>query len=277
MVARYSGVVRSITLLTDFGLQDHYVGVLHAVLEREAPGVHRLDLVHQVPPGDVWTASFLLRCSWQHLPDDCVVLAVVDPGVGGDRRPVAVRRDRRWLVGPDNGVVAAVGLPAEAISLDWRRMGLPEPSRTFHGRDLFAPAAARLARGDDPHALGKAVDPGSLVACPLPEPARIESGLRATVLHVDRFGNLVTNLSAGAVPDGVTAWYGAPRGARRVAAYVDALDGEVVVIAGSSGLLELAVNRESAAEVTGLGRGDIVDVTSGQSIGNEERRSKNEE
>jgi S-adenosylmethionine hydrolase len=261
MVARYSGAVRSVALLTDFGLDDPYVGVLHAVLEREAPGVCRLDLGHQVPPGDVWTACVLLRFAWPHLPEDAVVLAVVDPGVGGDRVPVAAHLDRRWLVGPDNGLVTAAGAPAEAVRLDWRRMGLPEPSRTFHGRDLFAPAAARIARGDDPGGLGERVAAAGLVACPLPDPTPIEGGFRSTVLHVDRFGNVVTNVPAGVVPADATAWYGAPRDARRVATYSEAREGEVVVIVGSSGLLELAVNRDSAASITGLGRGDTVDVT----------------
>ena len=264
-------------LLTDFGLADHYVGVLHAVLASDAPGAARVDLSHGVPPGDVWTASFLLRCAWDHLPDHAVVLAVIDPGVGGERRPVAVLRDDRWLVAPDNGLAAAAGAPAEAVVLDWRRMGLPEPSRTFHGRDLFAPAAARIARGDDPNSLGDSVDPVSLVASPLPEPVPIEGGFRATVLHVDRFGNVVTNLPAAAVPAGATAWYGAPLGARRVATYSDARAGEVVVIDGSSGLLELAVNCSSAAELANLGRGDTVEITFGQRIGTERQRTKNEE
>jgi hypothetical protein len=254
--------VRPIALLTDFGLADHYVGVLHAVLEREAPGVRRIDLGHQVPPGDLWAGCFLLRCAWPSLPHDAVVLAVVDPGVGSDRRAVAVRVGGRWLVAPDNGLAAAVGSPAEAVELDWRRMGLPAPSATFHGRDLFAPAAARLVRDDDSATLGERVAVDGLALCPIPEPAPGARGFHATIVHCDSFGNLITNLPAAAAPPGAEAWYGAPRPARRVRCYGEAAPGEVVLLEGSSGLLELAADRESAAALTGLRRGDTLEITS---------------
>jgi hypothetical protein len=262
--------MRPVALLTDFGLADHYVGVLHAVLEREAPGVRRIDLGHQVPPGDVWAGCFLLRCAWPSLPEDAVVLAVVDPGVGGDRRPLAVRIGGRWLVAPDNGLAAAVGGAAEAVAIGWRRMGLPAPSATFHGRDLFAPAAARLARGDDPPTLGDRVQLDGFAPCPIPEPQGNGGTWHAVVVHIDRFGNLMTNLPAAAAPPEAVAWYGAPRPARRVRSYGEAAPGEVVLLEGSSGLLELAVNRGSAAALTGLRRGDAVEVTAGESVKSEE-------
>ncbi len=251
-------------LLTDFGLADPYVGVLHAVLERDATGVVRIDLGHQVPPGDVWEGCFLLRCAWPYLPAEAVVLAVVDPGVGTNRRAVAVRLGERFVVAPDNGLADAVGPADQAVALDWRRMGLPLPSRTFHGRDLFAPAAAVLGLGDDLEALGPAVDPATLVPCPLPEPERHAGGWRATVLHVDRFGTLVTNLAAANAAASSVAIWGGGRTARRVGTFADGGPGEVVVIEGSSGLLELAVNGGSAAEATGLGRGDTVEITGGE-------------
>jgi S-adenosylmethionine hydrolase len=258
--------MKPVSLLTDFGLGDHYVGVLHAVLARDAPGVERIDLGHQVPPaGDIWQASFLLRSAWLHLGWNAVVLAVVDPGVGGDRRAVAVAVGQRWLVAPDNGLAAAVGPSSIAVELDWRRMGLPRPSNTFHGRDLFAPAAARLARGEPAASIGDVIEPKTLVACPLPDPERNERGWRATILHEDRFGNLITNLCANAVSRGSIAWYGAPRGARMVATYAEAGDGEVVMLEGSSGLLELALRGASAAEVIGLQRGDSVELREGRS------------
>jgi S-adenosylmethionine hydrolase len=140
--------MRSIVLLTDFGLSDHYVGVLHAVLERDAPGAARIDLGHELSAGDIWQACYLLRCSWPHLPPQAVVLAVVDPGVGTERRAVAVKVGDRRLVAPDNGLAGSIAPADEVVLLDRQRMELPEPSHTFHGRDLFAPAAARLAGGD---------------------------------------------------------------------------------------------------------------------------------
>jgi S-adenosylmethionine hydrolase len=258
-VYEYGGAMRPVALLTDFGLGDHYVGVLHAVLERDAPGVTRIDLGHEIAPGDVWQASFVVRCAWPHLPARTVVLAIVDPGVGTERRAVAVRVGDRVLVAPDNGLADAVGPPDAAVSIEWRRMGVSEPSRTFHGRDLFAPAAARVARGDALEDLGGLTSHGGLVPCPLPSPARRGDGWLMTILHVDRFGNLVTNLTEEGFA--ATSMSFAPdRVARRVATFGDGADDEVVLLVGSCGLLELVVNGGSAAAATGLGRGDVIEV-----------------
>jgi len=253
--------MRPVALLTDFGLADRYVGVVHAVLEKYAPGVSRIDLGHLIPPGDIWEASFQLRCSWPFLPAGCVVMAVVDPGVGTGRRVLAAAVGKRFLVAPDNGLAASLGTGSEVVALDWRKMGIPEPSRTFHGRDLIAPAAARLALGCELGELGATVDPDLAVACPLPEPEPLTSGYSATVLSVDRFGNLTTNLLASSVGDGSTAAWSPGTRARRVGVYKDGDPGEVVLLEGSSGLVELAVNGGSAAKATGLKRGDTVRVT----------------
>ena len=252
--------MRPVILLTDFGLEDHYVGVLHVVLHHWAAAAARIDLGHNVPAGDVWEACFQVRCAWPHLPSDAVVLAVVDPGVGGDRRPVAARVGDRWIVAPDNGLAPAVGRIDEAVVLDWRRMGLAEPSSTFHGRDLFAPAAARLARGDSAEDLGPEAPVESFIPCPLPDPAQTDTGLEGVILHIDRFGNLVTNIEAATVPEDAELGFGAAGTASRVRTYGDAQEGEVVVLEGSSRLLELAVKGGSAASATGLRRGDTVTV-----------------
>jgi S-adenosylmethionine hydrolase len=259
--------MRPIGLLTDFGLADHYVGALHAVLEREAPGVVRIDLGHDVPPGDIWAASFLLRCAWPHLPAKCVVMAVVDPGVGSARRAVAAAVGKRFVVAPDNGVATAVGPVDSAVALDWRAMGLPEPSATFHGRDLFAPAAARLAGGAALEELGGEVAVEALVACPLPGPASRAGGVEGSILHIDRFGNLITNVRAAEHRDAGSAM-AAGRSMRRVRAYAEARPDEVVLLEGSAGFFELAVNCGSAAEATGLERGDeVIILVGGRSSG----------
>jgi S-adenosylmethionine hydrolase len=253
--------MRPVALLTDFGLSDHYVGVIHAMLEKHAPGLPRIDLDHLVPPGDIWEASFQLRCAWPHLPAGCVVMAVVDPGVGTDRRALGLALGRRFLVAPDNGLAAALGAASEAVEIDWRAMGLAEPSRTFHGRDVFAPAAAWLARGEDLNQLGEEVDPRLLVSCPLPDPEPLTSGYQATVISVDRFGNLATNLPASSVNDQATAAWSSDGSARRVRTYSDAENDEVILLEGSAGFLELAVNGGSAAMATGLRRKDSVRIT----------------
>lgn len=252
--------MRPVALLTDFGLSDHYTGVVHAVIEKHAPGVTRIDLDHLVPPGDIWEGSFQLRSAWPHLPAGCVVLAVVDPGVGTDRRALALALGRRFLVAPDNGLAASLGAATQVVRIDWRKMGLAEPSTTFHGRDLFAPAAAWLARGEELGRLGDEVDPDLLVSCPLPDPEPLTSGYQATVISVDRFGNLVTNLAAGSADGPVTAAWSTDGIARRVRTYSDAAPDEVVLLEGSAGFLELAVNGGSAAMATGLRRGDTVRV-----------------
>jgi len=249
--------MRPVALLTDFGHADHYVGVLHAVLEREAPGVVRLDIGHDLDPGDIWAASFQLRCAWPHLPDDCVVLAVADPGVGTFRRAVALAIGDRFVVAPDNGLATAIGPAAEVVTLDWRRMRLEEPSATFHGRDLFAPAAARLAAGADLLSLGQDIASDSLLFCPLPVPLRAGSGIEGSILHVDRFGNLVTNVRAEDHAEMTTAAFVGGT-ARLVRTYADAQRDEVVLLEGSAGYLELAVNCGSAADATSLERGDPV-------------------
>jgi len=254
--------MRPVALLTDFGLSDHYVGVIHAVLEKHAPGVPRIDLDHLVPPGDIVEASFQLRCAWPHLPAGCVVLAVVDPGVGTSRRALALALGRRFLVAPDNGLAASLGPASDVVEIDWRAMGLPQPSRTFHGRDVFAPAAAWLARGEGLEQLGEEVEPGHLVSCPLSEPEPLTSGYQATVISVDRFGNLATNLPASSVDFDATAAWSSEGSARRVRTYSEAQDDEVVLLEGSAGFLELAVNSGSAAMATGLRRGDSLRITS---------------
>jgi S-adenosylmethionine hydrolase len=247
-----------VALLTDFGHDDHYVGVVHAVLERECPGVVRIDLGHALPAGDIWSAAFQLRCAWPHLPSDCVVLAVIDPGVGTSRRAVAVEVDGRYLVAPDNGLAASVGNVARAVELDWSLMGLAKPSATFHGRDLFAPAAARLAAGGSIGDLGAEIDGDGLVPCPLPEPNQSDGGLDGVILVVDRFGNLATNVRDDEHPGLTEASWRADRIARRVTTYAEGAPDEVILLEGSAGYLELAVNCGSAAEATGLERGDVV-------------------
>jgi S-adenosylmethionine hydrolase len=256
--------MRPIGLLTDFGHTDHYVGVLHAVLEREAPGAPRIDLGHGVEPGDIWGACFQLRCAWPHLPADCVVMAVVDPGVGTGRRAVAVTVGSRSLVAPDNGIATAVPESSAAAVLDWSRMGLDQPSKTFHGRDLFAPAAARLAIGAKARDFGEEIDTGDLMRCPLPDPVITGSEIDGVILHVDGFGNLVTNVRANEIGRSATAIWRAGRTSRRVETYDEAEAEEVVLLEGSAGYLELAVKCGSAAEATALQRGDRVVFSDGE-------------
>lgn len=253
-----------VTLTTDFGTRDGYVGEMKGVLSTGAPEARLVDVSHALPPGDVRAGAWVLSRIWSRFPAGTVHLAVVDPGVGSDRRALAARIADRWLVAPDNGLltlVEAEGLEA-VHSLDPGRVGLEPVSDTFHGRDLFAPAAARLARGDRPDGLGDPVDPGGLVRLEVPEPRREEGVLVGEVRHVDRFGNLITNVPVEELPPWPTVKVGAYRVEGLSSAFAAVDPGEPVLIRGSGGTLEICVRGDRASEVLGQGRGAEVRVRS---------------
>jgi S-adenosylmethionine hydrolase len=254
-----------VTLLTDFGTADGYVAELKAVLATEAPGAQIVDATHDVAPHDVDGARLALARYWRRFPRGTVHLAVVDPGVGSARAALAVESDGRLLVGPDNGVLSPALLLAGA-----RAVRLPVPPRaapTFHGRDVFAPAAARLALGAALDSLGTPLD--DPVVRRTPEARRLaDGGIEGCVIAVDRFGNAVTNLVAGPSalrPGAVVEVAGRSLAVRRV--YADAGPGEAVALAGSSGLLEVAVRDGSAARALGIARGARVVLRSGPAPG----------
>jgi S-adenosyl-L-methionine hydrolase (adenosine-forming) len=191
-------VTAFITFLTDFGLQDDFVGTCHGVIKRIAPDAQLIDITHGIEPQRVLQGALVLANTLPYMPEG-VHLAVVDPGVGSDRRAVALRgRDGRLYVGPDNGLLVVgaerLGGIEAAHEVTNRQYALKPVSRTFHGRDVFAPAAAHLARGVDVAELGKPLDPAELVRLDVPEPEIGTSRTRATVLYNDRFGNIQLNL-----------------------------------------------------------------------------------
>lgn len=240
-----------ITLLTDFGTADGYVAEMKGVLYTLAPDARVVDLSHEIPPQDIELARLTVARYWRRFPEGAVHLAVVDPGVGTSRPCVAVESDRRFLVGPDNGVLSPALLLAGA-----RAVVLPVPpsaSRTFHGRDVFAPAAAALAQGTPLDTLGTPLD--APVLRRTREAVRREDGaVVGEVIAIDRFGNAITNLLGARA--GVVAAGGRPVPIR--ATYADVALGAPVAISGSSGLLEIAVREGSAATTLGLTRGAAV-------------------
>lgn len=234
-----------IVLLSDFGLSDVYVGVMRGVIASIAPGVPVVDLTHGVPPQAVAVGARWLAESWRYFPEGAVFVAVVDPGVGTARRPVAVRAGGRTFVGPDNGLFALLPVDeAREITAPW---GLTPRSATFHGRDVFAPVAARLAAGAAFDEVGPRVE----ALLPLVEP-RPRGGV-GEVLWVDHFGNLVTNLPGRAA--GVVRCAG--RDAPVVGTYGEAPPGALVALTGSGGWLEVAVVGGSAAHRLGVGAGAV--------------------
>ena len=243
---------RIVTLLTDFGTADGYVAEMKAAILSHAPEATLVDVSHDVAPFDVDAGRLVVARYWRRFPPGTVHLAVVDPGVGSERAALAVHSDDRFLVGPDNGILSPALLMAgaEAVSLRIPQRASP----TFHGRDVFAPAAAMLATGTALHDLGgpPASDP---VRQRTPEAVRQADGsIAGVVISVDRFGNAVTNLVAFGGGHVVVGAASLPL--RRV--YSDVDPGAPVALTGSSGLVEIAVRDGSAAERLGLRRGSAV-------------------
>lgn len=245
-----------VTFLSDFGTRDGFVAAMKGVVVAGAPGATLVDAAHDIEPGDIEAAAFVLGQYWSLFPPGTIHLAVVDPGVGSARKPLIVVADQRRVVAPDNGLISRVVAAAE----DWRcyevtanRYLPPNPSATFHGRDIFAPVAARLAAGVTPEELGRGFAQPLLLK--LEPPIREKSRLRGRIAHVDRFGNLISDIPAG--------WLDVPWrfrvGERDVGpvrrTYSDAAVGEPVVVVGSLGTVEIAVRGGSAAEGIGAGRG----------------------
>ena len=254
---------RTIVLLTDFGLQDVYVGLMKGVLASRCPDAPLIDLTHGVPPQDVRAGALLLRHALPYFPPDSVFLAVVDPGVGGARRPLCARSGRRIFVGPDNGLLwpAATerGKP-EFFHLDRAELWLPERSATFHGRDVFAPVAALLAGGTLPSLCGSPIsDPTRLM---LPLPQRTEGGLQGEILLVDHYGNAVTNIRPQDVRADATPhfWIGERDLGAPASHYGAVRPGQPLVVLGSMGYYEVALNGGSAAREFSLQGGQLIDV-----------------
>ncbi|HEU4763897.1 MAG TPA: SAM-dependent chlorinase/fluorinase [Gemmatimonadales bacterium] len=244
----------AITLLTDFGTADPYVGEVKGVLASKAPGVALVDISHAVAPGQVRTAAYFLGRTWRRFPEGTVHLIVVDPGVGTERRAIAVAAHGHWFVAPDNGVLTPV---LNADSIPWVLPVPPAAAPTFHGRDLFAPAAAALAVGASPASLGTPMT-GAPVRLP-PITSHYEGkALVGEVLHVDRFGNLITSLRSDEVPAyAVLEVEGIEVGPLRHT-FGDVPRGELLAYPGSGGELEIAVRDGSAATRLGIGVGGRV-------------------
>ncbi len=268
-----------ITLLTDFGLTDSYVGAMKGVILGINPDTQLVDLTHQVSPQDVLQGAFLLGQAWSFFPAGTIHVTVVDPGVGTERRALLVRGKDHWLLAPDNGLLT-FALPPEqtdravfqpysadvpggfhAYVLTNQRYWRQPVSATFHGRDIFAPVAAHLSLGVAPEELGEPVDTLTRLAVPVPQWQG--DTLQAHVLHVDRFGNVVTTVPAEALA-GVTDIEAELNGTRVRGLVSTYAQGEgLAVLIGSHGYLEVALTNGSAADMLGARVGDELLVRRG--------------
>jgi len=256
-----------VALLTDFGAVDPYVGVMKGALLSVAPGATIVDLLHEVPPQDVAAAAFVLGASRAYFPLDTIFVAVVDPGVGSARRAIAVEAaGGQRFVGPDNGLLTAAlagTRVVRAVELTERRYQRATLSRTFHGRDLFAPVAGHLASGVPLEALGRGIAPSSLARLPgrRAAPAWRRGRARGRVVWIDRYGNCVTDLPAALVERRRVRVRAGTFSTERLAdSYASVERGAALAIIGSYRLVEIAVRDGSAAVALGLARGDAVVV-----------------
>ena len=255
-----------IALLTDFGSRDHYAGTMKAVVLGICPDASLVDISHDIPPHDVLTASLELAACYMYFPPGTIFLVVVDPSVGSARRGIAVDAGDYRFVAPDNGVLTAVLKDApvrRAVELTERRYARPTVSKTFEGRDRFAPAAGWIAKGVDLSALGRPA--GEIQQIALPAAHIADDTLTGEVLRIDRFGNLVTNIDRKLFDKfersaGIEISAGTHRIGRVVATYADAAPGEVCALFGGTDHLEIAINAASAAERLGLTRGAPVTI-----------------
>jgi S-adenosyl-L-methionine hydrolase (adenosine-forming) len=255
-----------IALLTDFGHRDHYAGTMKGVVLGICPEATLVDISHEVAAGDVLAAALELAAAYRYFPAGSIFLVVVDPGVGSSRRGLAAEAGDYRFVAPDNGVLTVVldeNPPKCVVELSEARYALPVVSRTFEGRDRFAPAAAWLAKGIGLTALGRPA--GAVYRLEVPRPRDTAEGVEGEVVRVDRFGNLITNIDRQlfdrlASRHPLVVRIGSLRISKVVSTYADSSPGELCALFGSTGHLEISANGANAAARMGAGRGTTVHV-----------------
>ncbi len=260
---------RLITLLTDFGLEDVYVGVMKGVILQISPAATLIDLTHQIPPQNIALGAFQLGNAHRYFPFGSVHLAVVDPGVGSDRAAIAIEMPDAFFVGPDNGIFSSVLLEREQSSLPLRAVALdnplywytPDPSQTFQGRDIFAAAAAHLAKGVDLSELGTPISLKQLVTLNQPQVQPLAMGLQGSVQAVDRFGNVISTISADRVAGRAWLATALDQVFPSCSTYSDRSAGSPLSLVGSHGWVELSVNGGNAQQQYGLTFGDPIQLT----------------
>ena len=254
-----------ITLLTDFGVQDAFVGIMKGVILGIAPSTQIIDLSHEVPPQNILAGALLLRSAVRHFPTGSIHVAVVDPGVGSSRKGIIVETPDGFFVGPDNGLLS-LSVPEERISrithLTNTDYFLDQPSHTFHGRDIFAPVAAHLAQGVSPEQFGLQLS--ALERLNPPAPMKNEQTLTGTVLYIDHFGNAITNISTTDIHPFSTQqlWVSieAHQLGQLVSTYANVEEGAPAVLINSWGQIEIAIRNGSAAQELSLQPGSLVEI-----------------
>lgn len=251
------------TLTTDFGTGDGYVGAMKGVILHRAPGTQIVDIAHDIEPHDIAAGAYCLRQAAPYFPDGTIHVAVVDPGVGTARKPVVIDDGRHVYVGPDNGLFSLVAPSPQAVyAIEREGFVLPEVSSTFHGRDVFAAAAAALAAGAHAHEAGPAVElGGKLLLGKMRPPEDLPAGTTlATVVYIDHFGNLITDVTRDDLPPAPRFRVAGQVIERLSTTFGDVAAGELVAYVGSAGTLEIGVREDDAGQVLGVARGDYIEI-----------------
>jgi len=253
-----------ITLLTDFGVRDGFVGTMKGVITGINPTARMIDLSHDIPPQDIDAAAFVLAASFQYFSENTIHVVVVDPSVGSDRNIILASAGGYWFLASDNGVLT-LALRQAGRARYWRVSNreyfLPDVSRTFHGRDIFAPVAAHLSMGIPPEEIGVPVN--TLIRKAYPAPRRVKNGIRGRVQYIDHFGNAITNIEPRHLGLSVKKRRIVIGDAEIVGisqSYAAVASGQLLAIFGSSGFLEIAVNSGSALDILSLEVGTPVTV-----------------
>ncbi len=257
---------RIITLMTDFGTSDHYVGVMKGVMLNINLQAQIVDITHTIPPQDVHDAAFLIDSAYRYFPTGTIHVIVVDPGVGSERRAIVCQTETAYFVCPDNGILTHILRNEERIrtvAVENSAYFLPQVSNTFHGRDIFAPVAAHLSRGVPIDKLGSPV--AQPLQLPIPKPQVTDNTVIGQVIWIDSFGNLVTNISHEILEslggqDSVVIHAGGAEIDRLNRSYAESAVGEVLAIVGSFNRLEISINQGNAAQVLDLKREDTITI-----------------
>ncbi|MDR4505590.1 MAG: SAM-dependent chlorinase/fluorinase [Candidatus Scalindua sp.] len=254
----------TITLITDFGLQDGYVGVMKGIITGINPSANIIDISNMIENQNIFQAAYILNSSYKYFPKGTIHIVVVDPGVGSERKILCLKTDDYLFLAPDNGALSFVTTDTKSFSFTSvtnKEFFLTEPSNTFHGRDIFAPVAAYLSKGTNHQKLGEKID--KIRKIDLPKPIRSPGGtLTGEVIYVDHFGNLITNITSKIInrmqvkSQKLSIIAGEKRIDKISTSYTDVKEKEVLAIIGSTGFLEISVNQGNAENILALQKGD---------------------
>lgn len=255
--------MKIITLTTDFGYLDPFAGVMKGVIYSICPNVKIVDLTHDISPQDIWKGNFVIRSAYRYFPKGTIHVCVIDPGVGSLRKPILIETTSYFFIGPDNGLLTTI-IETENIKsvfeLTNNKYFLQEVSQTFHGRDIFAPVAAHLAVGKAPKEFGKEINIESLTKIQIPKLIKGKNSYTGIVQFIDHFGNLITNIPNNLISSKVTGKVKNLEFTGLVTSFGEGEANKLTAIKGSSGYIEIFINKGSAQKLTNTNISDEVEL-----------------